>query len=261
VAPVCRREPPSSSLWDAAGPGRDDRTLLASFRLVAGRLLPPWALSPGVTGSAALPAQLPPVPVALGGPRPRWHRRCGRYSHWHLVLAGRGPWRPASAVAWWARGVPGPGMSSSLASPTSARVFGARCLGVGASLTTGIVRPGPACASFATGIVFPEPTCGTHCRRRRCLALRLSRVPRRRWSRPSPASGRRRPVCPRSFLFRSLLCNASRSALAAHVLLSGWFSTSFLLPGGRVFSRFVEASGGELRCFLLPSRIPLLTPM
>jgi hypothetical protein len=58
------------------------------------------ALSPEMTGSTALPIQLPPVPIALCRPRPRWHRRCRLFSHWHHILAGRSPWHPTSTVAW-----------------------------------------------------------------------------------------------------------------------------------------------------------------
>jgi hypothetical protein len=32
---------------------------------------PSKALSPEITGSTALPTQLPPIPMALGRPRPR----------------------------------------------------------------------------------------------------------------------------------------------------------------------------------------------
>jgi hypothetical protein len=50
---------------------------------------------------------------------------------------------------------------------------------------------------------------------------------------------------------------ASHTAL---ILLSSWTSTSLLLAGTRV-PKLVEMSDNELQCFLLPSRIPLLTPI
>jgi hypothetical protein len=56
-------------------------------------------------------------------------------------------------------------MNSSLTSPTNTQIFRARC-----------PRVSPLSASLTTGIVRPEPTCNTHCRRR-CLALRQSRMP------------------------------------------------------------------------------------
>jgi hypothetical protein len=96
-------------------------------------------------------------------------------------------------------GYPTPGWTLSLHRQRTPKIFRARC-----------PRDSPLSASLTTGIVRPEPTFKTHCRRR-CLALRQSRMPQRRWPHVTafPASSCQRPVCPRSFSFRNLLSSSS----------------------------------------------------
>jgi hypothetical protein len=104
----------------------------------------------------------------------------------------------------------------------------------------------PPSASLTKGIVRPEPTCKRHCRRR-CLALRQSRMPQRRWSHVTafPASSRQQPVCPQSWS-RNLLSRSSRLTLTALILLSSWSSALLLLAGTHVVSKFVEMFDNQL---------------
>jgi hypothetical protein len=101
--------------------------------------------------------------------------------------------------------------------------------------TTGIVRPEPTCASFTTGIVRPESNCKTHCRRR-CLLLRQSQIPQRRWSHVTafPASSRQRPVCPWS-CSRNLLSSSSRLTHGTYTPPKPVFN---VIPLGRHTCRF-----------------------
>jgi hypothetical protein len=126
-----------------------------------------------------------------------------------------------------------------LTPPTNTQILRARCPRVkplSASLTTEIVCPEPTCASFTTGIVRPEPTCKTHFRRR-CLALRQSQMPRRRWSHVTafPASSCQRPVCPRSFSFRNLLSSSFRLTHGTYTPSKPVFNAA---PLGRHTCRF-----------------------